>query len=119
MEEGKQNFFEEMQQLVKNYVNDRLLLIKMQTAEKSAHLVSFLVYSIVIGFLGFFILLFLGMMTGYYFATITKSLFWGFAIVSAFFLVILAVIIIFRKKLFERIVGDKVVKIFFEKTEEK
>lgn len=67
MQEEKKGFFEETEELVENYVNDRLLLLKLQAAEKTANIVSVLVSGILIGVVAFFILLFVSLMLGYWF----------------------------------------------------
>jgi hypothetical protein len=61
MEEQKPGFFEETQELVEDYVSNRLQLLKLQTAEKSAKLISLLLTVLVMALLAFFILLFLSM----------------------------------------------------------
>ena len=63
-----QGFFEETQDVIESYVNNRLRLFKLQTAEKSSRVVTLIFAGLVIGILSFFILLFLSMMAAWYFA---------------------------------------------------
>ncbi|HEY4149601.1 MAG TPA: phage holin family protein [Chitinophagaceae bacterium] len=116
MEEQKQGFFEETQELVEDYVSNRLQLFKLQTAEKSSKLVSLLLTVLVMALLGFFILLFLSITAGYFLAQKTGSLFTGFGIVAIFYVVLLVVLLYLRKKFLDKYISNTVIKIFFETT---
>jgi uncharacterized membrane protein YqjE len=118
MPEEKQSFFEETQDLVEDYVKNRLQLFKLQTAEKSAKLVSLVFAGVVIGLLSFFILLFVSIMAGYYFSEKTGSQFYGFGIVAAFYILLLIVVIYLRKKFLDKYISDTVIKIFFDSNDD-
>lgn len=118
MPEEKQHFFEETQDLVEDYVRNRLQLFKLQTAEKSAKLVSLVFAGVVIGLLSFFILLFVSIMAGYYFSEKTGSQFYGFGIVAAFYILLLIVVIYLRKKFLDKYISDTVIKIFFDSNDD-
>ena len=118
MEQEEPSFFEESRQHIEGYIQDRLLLLKLQTAEKTARLAGVLFTGIVLALLGFFVLLFLSIMSGYFFASLTGSLYLGFGIVAFFYLLLFTIIVIFRKVLVEKWVADTIVKIFFEKEKE-
>lgn len=116
MEEQKQTFFEETQELVEDYVGNRLQLLKLQTAEKSARLVSLLLTVVVTALLCFFILLFLSITAGYFLAQKTGSLISGFGIVAAFYVLLLVVILLLRKRFIDKYISNTVVRIFFDTT---
>ncbi len=118
MEQEETSFFEESRQNIEGYIQDRLLLLKLQAAEKTARLAGVLFTGIVLALLGFFVLLFLSIMGGYFFANLTGSLYLGFGIIAFFYLLLFAIIVIFRKVLVEKWVADTIVKIFFEKEKE-
>ena len=118
MKKEEDSFFTETKNQLEDYIQDRLLLIKLQTAEKTARLAGILIALLVIALLGFFVLLFISIMGGYYFATLTGSMFYGFGIVAAFYLLLLLVIIKYRVKLIENKVSNTIIKTFFEKAEE-
>jgi len=118
MEQEETSFFEESRQHIEGYIQDRLLLLKLQTAEKTARLAGVLFTGIVLALLGFFVLLFLSIMGGYFFASLTGSLYLGFGIVAFFYLLLFTLTVIFRKVLVEKWVADTIVKIFFEKEKE-
>ena len=118
MKQEEESFFAETRNQLEDYIQDRLLLIKLQTAEKTARLAGILSALLVIALLSFFVLLFISIMGGYFFASLTGSLYLGFGIIAAFYLVLLLVIIRNRKKLIESKVSNTIIKTFFEKMEE-
>ncbi len=118
MKQEEESFFAETRNQLEDYIQDRLLLIKLQTAEKTARLAGILSALLVIALLSFFVLLFISIMGGYFFASLTGSLYLGFGIIAAFYLVLLLVIIQNRKKLIESKVSNTIIKTFFEKEEE-
>jgi len=118
MEEQKPGFFEETQELVEDYVGNRIQLLKLQAAEKSAKIVSLLLTVLVMALLCFFILLFLSMTAGYFLAQKTGSLFTGFGIVAIFYVLLLGVVLYLRKRFLDKYISDTVVRIFFDTTAE-
>jgi ABC-type polysaccharide/polyol phosphate export permease len=116
MEEQKQSFFEETQEMVEDYVSNRLQLLKLQTAEKSSKLISLLLTVLVMALLSFFILLFLSMTLGYYLAQKTGSLFTGFGIVAIFYVLLLVVVLYLRKRYLDKYISNTVIRIFFDTT---
>jgi uncharacterized membrane protein YqjE len=113
----KQGFFEETQDLVAEYVNNRLKLLKLQAAEKSAKVVALIFTGFTMALIFFFVLLFLSMMAAYFIAEKTGSQFAGFGIVAGFYVVVFAVVILLRKK-YDRYISDLVVRIFFDSTDD-
>ncbi|HSC40333.1 MAG TPA: phage holin family protein [Chitinophagaceae bacterium] len=116
MEEQKQSFFEETQEMVEDYVGNRLQLLKLQAAEKSSKIISLLLTVLVMALLSFFILLFLSMTLGYYLAQKTGSLFTGFGIVAVFYVVLLVVVLYLRKRYLDKYISNTVIRIFFDST---
>ena len=117
MEEPENDFFTTSRRELEQYVQDRILLLKLQTSEKTARLVALLFSVLVIALLSFFVLLFLSIMAGYYFAGITGSLYAGFGIVATFYVLIL-VLLIFIRHGFNKKIINTIIKIFFDKTDE-
>lgn len=114
MQNEEPSFFSESHKQIEQYIRDRILLIKLQAAEKVARLSGLLLTGMVLALLSFFILLFISIMGGYFFASITGSLYWGFGIVAALYLLLLVLVVRFRKVLIQNWVADTIVKIFFE-----
>jgi len=114
----QKNFFEESKDAIKRYLQDKLLLLKLQLTEKIAKLISVMFACLMIAVLIFFIILFLSIMAGFYFASLTGSNFWGFGIVAAFYLILLIIIIILRKRVLQKSIINMIIAVMFEKTKE-
>jgi len=114
----QKDFFEESKDAIRKYLQDRLLLLKLQLTEKIAKLTAVMFTSLLIAVLSFFIILFLSMMAGYYFASLTGSTYIGFGIVAAFYVVLLVIIIILRKKVLQKNIINMIIEVMFEKTKE-
>ncbi len=114
MEETQEDFFSESKKELEQYVRDRVWLLKLQAGEKTAQLMAVLFFTLVIGLLAFFVLLFFSIMAGYYFATLTGSLFSGFAIVVGFYLLLLLLLFLTRKRI-EKTIINTVIRILFAK----
>jgi hypothetical protein len=117
MEEKKGNkdrFFAETEELIETYVKNRLLLIRLDATEKGAKLAAHFVTGMVLGFLFFFILLFLSIMAGDYFAELTHSQFYGFAIIAGFYVVLLIILLLIRKRYIFPYIINLVIKTVFD-----
>jgi len=114
--EKETDYFIESKAKIKEYVQDRLLLLKLEMIEKTSKLVSAMFIGLLITVLSFFIILFLSFMAGYYFASVTNSLYLGFGIVCGFYLLLLAFIILTGKKLLHTYITNAVIRTIFDHT---
>ena len=117
MQQEKENFFTESRKELEQYIQDRLLLMKLQATEKTARLVALLFVVLIVSLLGFFVLIFLSVMAGVYFSTSTNNLYTGFGMVTAFYLVLLLIFVLCRKWISKQVINI-VIRIFFDKNEE-
>jgi hypothetical protein len=117
MQEKHDNFFTESRKELEQYIQDRLLLLKLQATEKTARLVALLFVVLMVSLLGFFVLVFLSVMAGVYFSTTTNSLYTGFGMVTGFYLVLLLTFLFCRKWISKQVINI-VIRIFFDKNEE-
>jgi hypothetical protein len=118
MQQSEQNYFEETYNLIKKYSDDRLLLIKIQATKKTSKLISKLIFIGISAILFFFMLLFISIMLGYYFADLTGSLFSGFGIVAGiYFFIFIFFMLLFKNFISVRIM-DMVTNIFFESNDQ-
>jgi len=85
---------------VKAWVETRMKLLQLHVYEKTAVVGSFLVYGVIIINLLFFALLFAFFALGYLIGKWVNSDAGGFAIVSCFYILMLAIMLIFRKAIF-------------------
>lgn len=114
MENKPDNYFDETCDLLKKYTDDRLLLLKIQSAKKTAKITSSVVFIFITATLLFFVLLFLGFMLAYYFAEKMNSTFYGFTTVAGIFLGTLLLFVVLYKTYFSEKIKNMVTKIFFE-----
>ncbi len=114
MENNPNPYFDETFELVKKYTDDRLLLLKIQSAKKTAKVTSKVIFIFVNVILLFFIMMFLGFMLAYYFAEKMNSNFYGFATVAGIYIVGLLLFIVVYKSYFSKKIMDMITGIFFE-----
>lgn len=116
--EEEQNYFAESKEAIADYIDERLLLFKLQTVEKTSRLIGTLFTALLLAILGFFILLFLSIMLGYYFASLTGSLYWGFGLVATFYLGVFFIILKLRKGFLEKYIVNTIISTIFDKNTE-
>lgn len=116
MEETKKDFFEETYAVFTEYVDDRMLLLKIQAAEKSGKLIAAIIKMAVVALFIFFILLFVSIMSGYYFAELTGSMFYGFSIVAGIYIFLLLIFLLINKQILSKRIMNTVIRIFFERS---
>jgi hypothetical protein len=115
---SQQEFFAETKISVENYVQNRIHLIKLQAAEKTSKVASGMFSGLLIAVISFFIILFLSIMAAWYFAAVTGSVYIGFGIISAFYIILLVLIFVLKKSVLDKMVSNSIINIFFEKTPE-
>lgn len=112
--ENQSEYFDETYELLKKYTEERLLLLKIQTAKKAAKITSNVIFIFIVAILLFFVIMFLGLMLSYFFAEKLNSNFYGFSIVAGMYFTLLLIFIIIYKTYFSGKVMDMVTGIFFE-----
>jgi hypothetical protein len=103
----------EIKEDIKKYLEVRLDLIRLQTAEKISKILSKSLNLAIVGYLMFFILLFLSVAAGFYFAKQLQSDELGFLCVAGFYFLLLVIFLLFRKHIIDRPVIKAIVKLFF------
>ena len=114
--EKEPDYFIESKEKIKQYIQDRLLLFKLDMVEKTSKLVSVMFIGLLLTILSFFIILFLSFMAGYYFASLTNSLYLGFGIVCGFYLLLLVFIIVAGKRMLHTYITNTVIETIFDQT---
>jgi hypothetical protein len=115
--EENKTLFDEAKETIEQTIGDRLLLAKMETAEKVAIISGKLVLLLAGGVLLFFMMLFLSIMAGYYFSQLFDSLFVGFALVAGFyFLLAILAFTVGRKYIVPKIESSIIATIFNDDT---
>lgn len=114
--EKEADFFVESKQKIKDYVHDRMLLLKLEMVEKTSKLLSAMFMALLITVISLFILLFLSFMAGYYFASVTDSLYLGFGIVCGFYVLLLIFMVLAGTKILQKFITNTVIRTIFDQT---
>lgn len=108
-----EDFFGNAKKELEAYIENRILLAKMQVTQKLSHKMASVVVITLLSTIFAFALVFGGIMAAYYLTDLTGSLVKGFGYVAAFFLGLLFIVLLFRKKL-AAIVVDALIKNLFK-----
>ncbi|HOY48002.1 MAG TPA: hypothetical protein PL185_06050 [Flavobacteriales bacterium] len=111
----KSRFFADLRDLLVDYIQNRLDLTRAIAFEKIARIVAYLVIGVILALLFFFGLLFLSFMLGFYLSDLLHSQLAGFAIVAGLYFLALAIVFVFREKLFARTIVDSIIRILYER----
>ena len=103
---------------VLEYIEVKLDLIRLHTAENLSRIFSNVATIAVIGYLLFFIILFISFAAGYYIGSLLDSNELGFLCVAGFYTLLLILFLAFRKQIVERPVIKAIVRLFFPKFED-
>lgn len=108
-------YFEKLESQFQNYINNRIWLVKLEATEKAARLSSLALILLMLAGLAFFVLFFISLMAGYFFAELTGSLFYGFSIVAGIYLLLLILVLVFRKNYIGPFLVNMLIRLFLEK----
>ncbi|PWV53834.1 hypothetical protein [Chitinophaga sp. S165] len=101
MEDNFSSYFNQTGKVAKEYLETRLDLIKLQAAGKLSKALG-LFFSLILAFLlFFFVIVFLGMVLGFWIGEMTNSFTLGFSCSAGLFIVLLGILLIFRKSLIQ------------------
>jgi hypothetical protein len=114
MEENKGDFFEDTQKLLTNYVDDRILLLKIQAAEKTGKFASTMINVLVIALIFFFVVLFFSVVGALYFSELLGSYLKGFGMMLAIYVAVLISYLILNKVFISKKIMNSAIKMFFD-----
>jgi hypothetical protein len=100
---------------IQEYIEVKLDLFKLQSAENISRVVSNAVVAVIVLLLASLVLFFLSFAAGYFLASVLNSNELGFLCVAGFYILLILIILIFRKSIIDRPVIKSVIKIFFPK----
>jgi len=107
--------FNNIRKDIVEYVDVRLNQISLHTAENLSRMLSTTANIAIIGYLLFFILLFISIAAGYFFAELFGSNQLGFLFIAGFYILALVIFLVFRKRIVDRPIIQAMVKLFFTK----
>ncbi len=114
MEEKKEDFIRDLKEEFSSYIRLRIELFRISSYEKIARVSASLITGLLITILVMFFSVFGSVAAGLYIGHISGSPIAGFGIVAGFYLLLLLIVLIFRKSLFEKVIINKMIVILFE-----
>ena len=94
----EENYFQDTRKKLRQYIQHRILLLRLQATDKASNLAARLITVTVVILTALFLLIFASLTAGYWLSHITGSFTIGFGIVALFYLVILLLVIFFLRK---------------------
>jgi pilus assembly protein TadC len=94
------SFFSENKKLVTDYIETRIALLRLQSVRMLSKSGGTLIWAVIAILFVFIILIFTGLVLGFWFSDLTGSYIKGFALATLVFVVLFILITIFRKSLF-------------------
>jgi len=94
------SFFQENKSVLKEYIETRLEIFRLQAIKISSKSAGYLVWIIVSLFLLFLIAIFSGMTLGYWLSSLTGSYVKGFGLTALLMVLLFILFAVFRKKFF-------------------
>lgn len=117
MEDNFRDYLSGTKDLLKDYLEARMELTRLQAVEKLSRALG-LFFTLILAFLlFFFVIIFLGMVLAYWIAG-HNSFTLGFAVTTLVFVVLLGMVLLFRKKLIERPLANLLIRELNEEMEE-
>lgn len=95
-----------MVEILKEYINKRLELLKLNTAEKSSKAMGFFLFFVVIFIFGSFFILMLNIAIGLLIGHLLGNYGIGLLIMSLFYLILTIVAFVYRKKFTDQVAGE-------------
>lgn len=97
MEKDSGKIFNKLKEDVLAYVELKLELLKLSTYERSGQLIAILSYGLILLFLAFFAFLFVFLAVGLFLGDMFDSFGAGFAVVGGLYLLIIGLVMLFKK----------------------
>lgn len=111
------HFFEEYTESLKDQLEKRFLLLRLNIVKITSNLISKILMFAVVALFGFFVFLFLNVMLAFYLSSLLDNYYYGFGIVGGIYLLLLIICVAFRKALFGNFIMNNMLDAVFEKTE--
>jgi len=113
------NFFTDTINLLKQYISDRITLVKLQSIEKISVLAAGIAVGVTLAILALFFLIFFSITLGFLFSYWLDSNIAGFGIVAGIYLLLIIIIVVFGKKIFGNLITKKIIQNSFKKKDGK
>lgn len=110
---------EELAEHVKQYINNRMDAVKLNTAEKSSKLLATVIASVVVAMFFITFLFFASTALAFVFSRITGALSWGFLIVGGIYLMLGAIIWLLKDRILQLPIMNALLQQLFTDNEDK
>lgn len=118
MENNFQEFIAETRRWFRDYIEARWRLIRLDAAGKLSKALG-LFFTLTMAFLlFFFVIVFLGMVLAYWISEMSGSFTLGFSVTAFLFIVLLGILLIFRKRLIQRPLANLLIRELVEEIDE-
>lgn len=104
---------------LKSYIKTSLELIKLEVTERSSVILASLIGNLLVGVIGIFFVLFFSIGAGFFLSALLNNYYLGFAIIAGFYLLLALILILGKKKLVERPLRDKIIRMLLSKNDGK
>jgi hypothetical protein len=95
-----QEFLDENIPLFKDYVETRSTIYKLKAVRTLSNVFGLLIWLVISAFLFFLVLIFIGLVLGFWFAEMTGSLASGFGIATLLLMIFIVILALLRKQIF-------------------
>jgi hypothetical protein len=112
------NFIQDNKSLLRDYVDTRTELFKLQAIRMSSKTFSILVVVGIVSLLVMFVVFFLGISLSYWFSGLLGSNVQGFALTGGIFILLLLLVILLRKPLFQNPMIRMIIREALQEVEE-
>jgi hypothetical protein len=112
------DFFSENKSLLKEYVDTKLEIVRLQTVRLASKSIGHLLWLMLSALLGLMVLFFSGLILGFWFSDLVHSYTIGFSLATLVLILLIAIVAIFRKPLFINPAIRKFIKMSSELMEE-
>lgn len=110
MEDNFKDYFNASKRLFSEYLEARWRLVRLMLIEKTANVFGVFLGLMVAAILSFFVVLFLGFLLAYWISGMTGSFTIGFLVTALVFIVLFAVVLIFRRPLIHRPLANAIIR---------
>jgi cytochrome c biogenesis protein CcdA len=109
------SYFAELKQLIIEYFESKLKLLKIDSYEKIAKISAVFISSILIGIVILFMFFFLNIAGGFFFGELLHSNAYGFLAMFGIYFIVFLLLFLFRKNLLEKFIINKIIQKLFKK----
>lgn len=109
----KEGFFVETKEMIEEYVEDRLLMLRLQTTEKAAKASSFIFIALAVSFICLIVIMIISFIIGYSLSQAVGSYQAGFGILAAIYILLIFLLLYLNKKFIAKKIADTVIKFSF------